>query len=97
MSAAAGGRWARLVGASLMVAAFATSVDAAVAGITLPLLGLPVPVACFVIAGVTGIICFFGYRMGARMNSWLGHYAEVFGGIVLIVLGIKILIEHLSA
>jgi putative Mn2+ efflux pump MntP len=81
---------------SLLVAAFATSIDAA-AGVALPLLGVPIPVACLVIGGVTGVLCASGYVAGARIGTKLGKKAELAGGIALISLGMKILIEHLSA
>lgn len=81
----------------LLVAAFATSIDAAAAGVALPLLGVPIPVACLVIGGVTGVLCASGYVAGARIGTKLGKKAELAGGIALISLGIKILIEHRSA
>ena len=84
------------VGLSLLVSAFATSIDAAAAGVTLPLLGVAVPIACFVIGATTGLICVFGYMVGSKVSPVAGKRAEVLGGLVLIGLGVKILIEHLS-
>lgn len=82
---------------SLLVAAFATSIDAAAAGVTLPLLGVSIPAACLTIGIVTGALCTVGFIIGARAGSKIGKRAEFVGGIVLIGLGFKILIEHLSA
>lgn len=82
---------------SLLVAAFATSIDAAAAGVTLPLLGVPVPFACVLIGSVTTVLCIGGYLVGGRISSQAGKRAEIVGGMVLIGLGLKILIEHLSA
>ena len=81
----------------LLVAAIATSIDAAAAGITLPLLGPPIWLACAVIGGVTAILCFVGYLAGAKAGGKVGKRAELLGGAVLIALGCKILVEHLSA
>lgn len=81
----------------LVLAAVATSIDAAVAGITLPLLGPPVAVSCAVIGVVTAVISFAGYYLGVLVPSRDGKWAEVLGGLVLIGLGTSILIEHLSA
>ncbi|NNM78192.1 manganese efflux pump [Sphingomonas sp. ID1715] len=89
------GSHGRLLG--LMVSAFATSVDAAAAGLTLPLLGSGIPVACLTIGVTTGLLCTAGYLVGSRASAKLGRAAELFGGIVLIVLGIKILTQHLMA
>lgn len=81
----------------LALAALATSIDAAVAGLTLPLMGPPVLVSCLVIGAVTGIISFAGYYLGGLVPSRGGTYAEIFGGLVLIGLGTHILFENLGA
>lgn len=82
---------------SLLVAAFATSIDAAAAGITLPLLGVAIPVACLVIGFTTGALCIAGYLVGTKVSSKTGKWAEIAGGLVLLGLGTRILIQHLSA
>ena len=78
----------------LGTAAVATSVDAAAAGLTLDLFGLPVWLACTVIAGVTAALCVPGYWFASRIGGRFGHIAEGLGGVVLIALGCKILAEH---
>jgi putative Mn2+ efflux pump MntP len=83
--------------ASLFVAALATSIDAAAAGVALPLLGIWMPLACLVIGIVTGTLCVGGYLVGGRITVRAGRRAEIAGGFVLILLGVKILIEHLTA
>lgn len=86
-----------LRGWQLFGAAIATSIDAAAAGITLPLLAVPIGFACAIIGIVTAILCFAGAlgarHIGKRFEGW----AEIFGGFVLIALGVKILAEHLAA
>ena len=89
------GRHGRWLG--LLTAAFATSVDAAAAGLTLPLLGIAIPLACFAIGATTGLVCTIGYQVGSRAAEGADRMAEILGGLVLIGLGIKILIEHLTA
>jgi putative Mn2+ efflux pump MntP len=84
------------LGLGLLVSAFATSIDAAAAGVTLPLLGVAVPVACLVIAAMTGVICLLGYILGSKVSPVAGKRAEIVGGFVLVGLGIKILVEHLN-
>ena len=83
--------------AALATAAFATSVDAAAAGLTLPLLGIQVPLACITIGVTTALLCAAGYALGSRVPDRVGKHAEFVGGLVLIGLGTKILIEHLTA
>lgn len=84
-----------LIGWALLGAAVATSVDAAAAGITLPMLGSPIVSACMVIGVVTGALCVAGVQIGKASGAKLGKAAEVIGGVVLIGIGVKILIEHL--
>lgn len=81
---------------ALAAAAVATSIDAAAAGLTLDLLGVPVWFACLVIAAVTAALCVPGYWFAARIGQRFGQLAEMVGGVVLIGLGCKILVEHLA-
>jgi manganese efflux pump family protein len=84
-----------LGGWALFGAAFATSVDATAAGVTLPALGAPVLLACAVIGAVTLVACTGGVYLGAVGGVRLGKRAEIFGGLALIAIGTKILVEHL--
>lgn len=83
-----------LSGSALLSAALATSIDAAAAGITLPLLGVPPLLACVTIGVVTAALCFLATLFGARLGTRFGGRAEIGGGLVLIALGIKVLIDH---
>lgn len=79
---------------ALLVAAIATSIDAAAAGLTLELFSVPVWLSCLIIGAVTFVLCAPGYWFAARIGPALGKKAEVMGGVVLIGLGVKILAEH---
>jgi putative Mn2+ efflux pump MntP len=85
-----------LTGWHLFAAAIATSIDAAAAGITLPLLAVPVGWACAIIGIVTAVLCFAGALGGHHVGKRFEGRAEIFGGLVLIALGVKILAEHLG-
>jgi len=63
--------------------------------VTLPLLDQPVLVACAIIGVVTLIMSTAGILIGAAAGTLIGHRAEMVGGLVLIGIGTKILIEHL--
>lgn len=82
------------VGWSLFAAAVATSIDAAAAGVTLTLLDAPVLVSCAVIGITTLALSMGGVLLGGAVGAALGRKAEVAGGLVLIGLGVKILVEH---
>lgn len=74
--------------------AVATSIDAAVAGLTLALLEIPIPIACMIIGVITFLISAGGVLLGRAAGCRLGSVAEVVGGLILIALGAKIFIEH---
>lgn len=81
---------------ALLAAAIATSIDAGAAGLTLDLFAYPPLLSCLVIAVVTAALCVPAYWFAARLGPRLGKRAEVFGGLVLIGLGIRIVAEHIG-
>jgi putative Mn2+ efflux pump MntP len=83
--------------AALLPLAISTSIDAFAAGVTLPLLGAPLPVALLTIGVVTAALSAAGLFAGRRFGALLGPRLDLAGGVILIALGTKILIEHLSA
>ena len=88
---------------NLLVMAIATSIDAMAVGVTMALAGrtgLLAPqygflLCCLVIALVTFVLCLAGGQIGCRTGDQYGKKAEIAGGIVLIGIGVKILLEHL--
>jgi putative Mn2+ efflux pump MntP len=81
-------------GLALLAIAFATSIDAAAAGIALPALGIHFVIACFVIMCVTFAVCYLGVFLGRALGAKLGGAAEVLGGLALIGIGAKVLVDH---
>ena len=79
----------------MFVLAVATSIDALAVGITLPMLGAPLALSLATIGIATAILSALGLLAGRRFGGVMGKRLEVAGGVVLIGLGIKILIEHL--
>ena len=75
--------------------AVATSIDAGAAGITLPLLGVAPWLALALIGGVTAVLSLVGYRAGNALGRRLGSRLEIVGGLVLIAIAVKVLVEHL--
>ena len=78
----------------IVMLSLATSADGFVAGVGLGLSGIDPTVYLSAIAIFTFAITFFGAYLGIRLRHLLGRKAELFGGMVLIVFGIKILLEH---
>lgn len=80
----------------MVVQAVATSIDALAVGISFSLLpDVDMWLSCSVIGLVAFTLSFAGALMGRRIGSLLKERAELAGGIVLLLIGFKILIEHL--
>ncbi|MBX3184581.1 MAG: manganese efflux pump [Polyangiaceae bacterium] len=77
--------------------AIATSVDALAAGITLPMLGAPLALSVITIGVTTAVLSALGLYAGRRFGALLGKRLDIAGGLALIALGTKILVEHLTA
>ena len=79
----------------LIVLSFATSIDALAVGISFGVL----QTAVFIPALTIGVVCFgisfAGVMLGERLESFLGNKMEIFGGIILILIGLRILTEHM--
>ena len=80
----------------LFLLAIATSIDALAVGITFTFLNYPIVECMSIIGCTTFIISFIGVYIGKIFGSKYEHKAEIAGGIILIVIGLKILLEHLG-
>ena len=78
----------------MLMLAVATSIDALAVGITLPLLGAPLVASMVTIGVVTAVLSALGLFIGHRFGSALGKRLDAAGGAVLVLLGVKILVEH---
>lgn len=81
----------------LCTAAIATSIDAFAVGVSLALLSVKIWGAGFLIGAVTFIASMMAIRIGKSAGEKLGSKVEILGGLILISIGIKILLEHLIA
>lgn len=80
---------------NLLILAVATSIDALAVGISFAFLSINIMTAIIIIGIVTFIICFIGVYIGKALGNVLKKYSEILGGVILIFIGLKILIEHL--
>jgi manganese efflux pump family protein len=81
----------------MLVLAVATSIDALAVGITLPMLGAPLLLSVITIGVTTAVLSALALFAGRRFGAVLGKRLDLVGGLVLIGLGLKILLEHLTA
>lgn len=79
----------------LITEAIATSIDALSVGVSLPLLSINPFLACLIIAIVTTICCLIAHQLGKHLGVLLKDKAIIFGGIILVLIGLKTLLEHL--
>ena len=83
-------------GLTLITLSIATSIDALAVGLTLGVLGVSVWWPSLVIGLVAALFTLTGMLLGRRIGDCWGQRMEIVGGIVLIALGSKILLEHLG-
>ncbi|MDR0671636.1 MAG: manganese efflux pump MntP family protein [Oscillospiraceae bacterium] len=77
-----------------LLQALATSVDALAVGLTLPLLKTPILISAAIIGCVAFGFSLLGGLLGRRLGALFGRRAEVIGGLVLVLLGVRIVLEH---
>ena len=81
---------------TMIILAIATSIDALAVGITFAFLNANLILAVSLIGIITVVISVIGTKIGNRFGDKYERKAEMVGGIILIFLGIKILLEHIG-
>jgi len=80
----------------LVFLSVATSIDALAVGLSLAMLGTAVWFPSVVIGIVAGLMTLVGMHVGNRLGQHLGQKMELIGGLIMIAIGSKILVEHLG-
>ena len=81
---------------SLLLLGIATSIDALAAGVTLTVSEIPLWVSLLVIGGITFCLSFLGVFLGNRFGAVFKKPACYLGGIILVLIGVKMLLEGLG-
>jgi putative Mn2+ efflux pump MntP len=81
-------------GLTLIVLSVATSIDALAVGFSLALVGVSIWLPATIIGLVAGVMTVIGMLLGRRIGAAWGRRVEVAGGLVLIGIGLRILLEH---
>lgn len=79
----------------ILTLSLATSIDALAVGFSFATLLDKIVMAVFVIGAVTFIASMLGILLGKKTGPKINRYAEITGGLILIFIGLKILIEHM--
>ena len=82
-------------GTTLVVLSIATSIDALAVGLSLAFLDSNILTASLVIGAVSAILSLVGTVFGYTLGSRFGKRMEIAGGILLIIIGVRIVITHL--
>ena len=78
----------------LLTLSIATSIDALAVGLSFAFLKVNIVLASSTIGTVAFIVTAFGFAIGNKVGSLIGKRAETIGGLVLIGIGIRIVVEH---
>lgn len=82
----------------LLMLSIATSIDALAVGVSMAFMpNINIVLSCVIIGVVAFVLSVVGGLLGRQLGSVMQKRAELAGGLVLIAIGIKILVEHLSA
>lgn len=81
---------------TMFILSIATSIDALIIGITMSFLDVNILLSISFIGIITFILSFIGVLIGSKVGQRLGIKSQIFGGFILIVIGIKIIFEHLK-
>ncbi len=80
----------------LLILSVATSIDALAVGISLSFLNISIAIPAIIIGTVTFLLTLLGVFIGKRFGHFFENKIEILGGLILIGIGVKILIEHLT-
>lgn len=80
---------------TIFLLAVATSIDALAVGISFAFLQVDILLAIIIIGLTTFVLSFAAVFIGHKLGDLLEKYAGILGGVILIVIGVKILLEHL--
>jgi putative Mn2+ efflux pump MntP len=82
-------------GLLLLTVSVATSIDSLAVGLSFAFLKVNIWLASLTIGGIAFSITAVGFLLGRKAGELLGKRAEAVGGIILILIGLRILLEHL--
>ncbi len=83
-------------GMTLVALSTATSIDALAVGLSLSVLGVEIWVPSTIIGIITACVSFGGILLGSKLHVRFGRHAEIAGGIVLILIAVRIVVSHMT-
>lgn len=83
-------------GWNLVILSIATSIDALAVGLSFAMLNITIWYPCVIIGIVTAVVTSAGMLLGSRVGARFGRRVEILGGAILILIGLKILFDHVG-
>jgi len=80
----------------LFMLSIATSIDALAVGVSFAFLDIEIITPILIIGGITFLLSFLAVGFGRHMGKYFRWKIEILGGLILIGIGLKILLEHLN-
>jgi putative Mn2+ efflux pump MntP len=84
-------------GITLLTLSVATSLDALAVGLSLAMLKVSIWYPCIIIGLVASGFSLFGFGIGHRLGKAFGQRMEMVGGLILVLIGLRILLTHLTS
>lgn len=81
-------------GRNLVMVSVATSIDALAVGLSLGVIGTAIAIPALTIGVTAALLTLLGMALGRRIGNAWGSWVEVMGGIVLIAIGIRVVLQH---
>jgi putative Mn2+ efflux pump MntP len=81
---------------ALLILSIATSIDALAVGLSFSFLQIEIIMPALIIGVITFIVSLIGIFLGDKIGRFVGNKLELIGGLILIIIGIKIVLEHLA-
>ena len=82
-------------GLLLITLSIATSIDALAVGLSFAFLNVDIALASPTIGAIAFVVTITGFRLGKRTSKLIGKRAEAIGGIILLAIGLRILLDHI--
>jgi len=79
----------------ILILSIATSIDALAVGLSFSFLNISIFFPAIIIGVITFLLSFLGVYVGRRFGKILKNRIEILGGLILIIIGLKILLEHI--
>jgi len=82
---------------SLLLFSLAVSIDSIAVGLSFGIQGSSILLPSALIGGTAFVFTLVGVAIGSKTGQWLGKWSEIAGGLVLILIGLRVLLSHLMA